>query len=105
MRKLFLLVAAVLPLTGCSSGSPAPASPAPVAQSDNGRWAIVPSGGPPEQTGDERLMYAWRIDTKTGTVEMCSYTDGSPKWDPTNRADIHGPQLACSLESKATGGD
>jgi hypothetical protein len=106
MRKIWLAPLVALAVAGCSGGStPASSTPTPQSESGNGRWAIVPVGGAPAEVGDQRFWYAWRLDTKTGTVEMCSYTDGSAHWDPTNRADIRGPGINCQYEAKATGAD
>jgi hypothetical protein len=104
MREIGLIAIMALAVAGCSSGAPtaAPTSP-PQPEAENGRWAMVPVGGGPEEVGDQRFWYAWRLDTKTGTVEMCSYTDGSAHWNPSNRADMRGPGIVCQYEDKATG--
>ena len=64
MNKLAILAAfCCFPLVGCDR------------KPEIGRWAVIPvpnSTINDEDTG-KLYSYAWRIDTVTGTLEMCYY--------------------------------
>ena len=56
-----LLIAALV-LTGCSKPS----------TRQNGRWVVVPAAA--ALTGGEAGAFsAWRLDTRTGDLELCQY--------------------------------
>jgi len=56
----------------------APAFAQQQATSDNGRYAIVPAGVERDKKQDAIYFHAWRLDTRTGFLEICIYSD-TPK--------------------------
>jgi len=49
---------------------------AAAAAQDNGRWILVPATQSPIMNQGSPFMFAWRLDTKTGAMEMCTYDPG-----------------------------
>jgi hypothetical protein len=45
-------------------------------QGGSGRWVIVPATANPLTNSGNPLIYAWRLDTETGALEMCTYDPG-----------------------------
>jgi hypothetical protein len=43
---------------------------------DQGRWVVVPATSTPVVASATNYIFAWRLDTKTGTLEMCTYDPG-----------------------------
>jgi hypothetical protein len=41
-----------------------------------GRWILVPATSNPVMNEGSPFMFAWRLDTKTGALEMCLYDPG-----------------------------
>src|SRR5262249_20700806 len=72
-----VLLAGVL-LAGCSDPSPKPGPQPLPANTEFGRWVIVPASNEPlsNGTGRQPTYGAWRLDTKTGDLEFCSYYAG-----------------------------
>jgi hypothetical protein len=70
--KRWCAIAAFLLLAACDKSAP-PANASKAAQSEFGRWAIVPAGSN-EKTPNFEAWSAWRLDTKTGSLEFCTYS-------------------------------
>jgi hypothetical protein len=68
---------------------------------ENGRWVVVPANSNPVMNPDTEspLMFAWRLDTRTGALEMCKYDPGG--WT-TNAKKIAPEALNCTQASPAT---
>jgi hypothetical protein len=86
------IVIAIL-LTGCSTGATQPASPP--AEPPN-HWTVVPNG----PTVDHGITYytAWRLDTQTGELALCTYDPGpaTPVMSPDGKKIlVAGPRLVC----------
>jgi hypothetical protein len=93
MRTVLLLIAAVA-LAGCDKPSSKDAA-APPPQDPIGRWAIVPVSGAALHDAQQYLYFAWRIDTVTGSLEMCTFDPGGWKV-PTAPGGIAPQALDCT---------
>lgn len=40
------------------------------------RWIVVPATQNPIMNQGSPFLFAWRLDTKTGALEMCTYDPG-----------------------------
>jgi hypothetical protein len=70
-----LLLGAIIALAGCNKPSSAPPADRQI-----GRWSVVPvSGNPPSDSSQQIAYFAWRIDTVTGSLEMCTFDPGGWK--------------------------
>ena len=49
------------------------------AQSPPGRYQLMPAMGPPIDVRGTLHFHAWRMDTQTGALQMCSYDPGGWK--------------------------
>jgi hypothetical protein len=95
MNKLFLMISAAWLLTACDK--PASSEAVPPAASEIGRWTVVPIAmdKPIFRTSSlqpgtmSAHFFAWRIDTKNGQLEACTY-ETTPERE----------QLTCILERK-----
>jgi hypothetical protein len=71
-RHVAGFIAVSVLLSGC--GQPQhefrASSPAP----ELGRWIIIPAEHEPPSLSAERSWSVWRLDTKTGALDFCSYT-------------------------------
>lgn len=75
----FVVVAATVSLAACDQPAEQTRGVPPPANSEFGRWVVVPASSQPYLAGDPKnvpLYSAWRLDTKTGSLEMCSYDPG-----------------------------
>jgi hypothetical protein len=73
--RVALVCGVALALAGCNEPS-AKEPPVPLpANSEFGRWAVVPASSGITLGGNPYLM-AWRLDTKSGDLEMCIYDPG-----------------------------
>lgn len=73
--KIWPAILVALLLAGCDQ--PASKEPAqPVVKNDFGRWVIVPAANAPSNVAGTLYFFAWRLDTKTGDVEVCTYDPG-----------------------------
>jgi hypothetical protein len=43
---------------------------------DAGRWIVTPATQNPMINQGSPFVFAWRLDTKTGALEMCTYDPG-----------------------------
>src|SRR5580700_8948951 len=68
MRSLFLLALAL------SAAVPVLTNPA--LSQDATRWIVVPATQSPVVNQGSPFIFAWRLDTKTGALEMCTYDPG-----------------------------
>jgi hypothetical protein len=70
-----------------------PAPPAP--PSEVGRWIIVPAStaGPVFIGNRGANFFAWKLDTKTGELEACTYDAGRPDKPETE-------EVTCIAERK-----
>lgn len=95
IRMNFLLACLVVAaLTSASAQTPNTKT----ASSENGRWVVVPATANPVVNQGTPYMFAWRLDTKTGDLEMCTYDPGG--W---TRAISKKPEtLNCSPVTRAT---
>lgn len=61
-------------LAGCEAPtvSEQPKAPAP----EFGRWTIVPALSAPVTVAGTSYLFGWRLDTKTGDLELCTYDPG-----------------------------
>jgi hypothetical protein len=97
VRKVLLTASAALVLFGCEPQKQEAKSPPP-ANSELGRWVVIPAASQPYTAGNPQnipLFSAWRLDTKTGALEMCNYDPGG---ESVNIAE----SLACSKAAEAT---
>jgi hypothetical protein len=74
MMKVGLVLVIALSLMGCDKLASKEVSPPPAASSDFGRWIVVPASNEPTTLSGSTFWSAWRLDTKTGDLEFCSYT-------------------------------
>ncbi len=83
LPRFFALVSVVF-ITGCDhpASTSAQTPPAPPANAEFGRWAVVPVAEKTKEPGVE-MWNAWRLDTKTGDLEFCSYTVSTVGERPT----------------------
>jgi hypothetical protein len=49
------------------------------AQNAPGRWQLLPVYGPPIDVKGTPHYLAWRLDTETGALQMCTYDPGGWK--------------------------
>jgi hypothetical protein len=70
MRKLLALVG-VVALAGCDQSTPIKFEKAE--KTEIGRWKIVAAGND-EKDKNYEGWNAWRLDTKTGALEFCTYS-------------------------------
>ncbi len=71
-----IILAIVLCVLTLSVGQAAGAEPQ--AQSDVGKFVIVPAGNTASSADKMPIRFsAWRLNTETGDVEFCSYTGGA----------------------------
>jgi hypothetical protein len=70
--KPYWIWALLITVSGCEK-PPAAATPPPSAGHEIGRFAVSSAGGNDHSPGTD-LFSAWRIDTKTGDLEFCTYT-------------------------------
>lgn len=90
---------AALVLTSCDQQRKSTTAPLP-ANSEFGRWVVVPAASEPYLAGNPKnipLFSAWRLDTKTGALEMCNYDPGGDSGLPEN--------VNCSKAAEATPSD
>lgn len=40
------------------------------------RWVVVPAAASPVTSSGTPYIFAWRLDTRTGNLEMCTYDPG-----------------------------
>ena len=67
MRILSLLVAGIMLCSSANHGW---------AQNPPGRYQLMPAMGPPVEVRGTLHFHAWRMDTQTGALQMCSYDPG-----------------------------
>jgi hypothetical protein len=62
----------MLALFGCDQQhqQAEPAQPAP----ELGRWTVIPASNEPVLRFGDRVFSAWRLDTKTGALEFCTFS-------------------------------
>jgi hypothetical protein len=98
--KIALLIA--LGLGGCDQPVSKELPPPPLpANSEFGRWTVVPASNAPDIDKNGKVWSAWRLDTKTGDLEFCTYVF-SESLDP-NKMPIE--QLICSMATKGDPSD
>jgi hypothetical protein len=67
---------------------------APAFAQDAGHWVVVPATQGPIFNQGSPFIFAWRLDTKTGALEMCTYDPGG--WmNPTGKMP-HAESLGCT---------
>ncbi len=94
IRNFLLACLVVAALTSARAQAPNTKT----ASSENGRWVVVPATANPLVNQGTPYMFAWRLDTKTGDLEMCTYDPGG--W---TRAVSKKPEtLNCSPVTRAT---
>ena len=55
-------------------------------QGEQRRWVIVPATNSPVTNQGSPFIFAWRLDTQTGALEMCTYDPGG--WpNPVTKGD------------------
>ena len=73
LKRLAYMLAAFL-LTGCDL------QPAKVAESrepvETSRFVLVPASTNPVMSSGTLFLFAWRLDTKSGEVSVCTYDPG-----------------------------
>lgn len=85
---------ALVVLVGCDKQPETAPTSAPPANSEFGRWIVVPAGAPIGD-GQYRETNAWRLDTKTGALEFCTYTEAIvPTTPPTDVLECSQPATA-----------
>ena len=47
------------------------------------RWIVIPATTAPVVSSGSPLLFAWRLDTKTGALAMCTYDPGG--WANANK--------------------
>lgn len=98
MRKLAAL-GLMLVLAGCDQGPKKQAVVQP--PTEIGRWQIVPASTVPYNGGSRSgapVYMAWRIDTRTGALEACSYYGGG---DPLPGGPFSQETFSCSKPIEA----
>lgn len=82
LSEVFLYIAsgaALLSVSACDQVFKPATQPSPVVIAtpppELGRWMVVPVASPIMQDGRPYVL-AWRLDTKTGALEMCTYESG-----------------------------
>jgi hypothetical protein len=66
---------------------------------DRGAWQIVPVQSAPIQDHGEYYWSAWRINTRTGDTEFCTFDSGDPDPNPATTHPNAGG-LTCSPPSR-----
>jgi hypothetical protein len=85
-------------IVGCSSADGQAKTDAQKVD-DRGSWQIVPVQGPPIQDHGEYYWSAWRINTRTGDTEFCTFDSGDPNPSPTTTHPNAGG-ITCSSASQ-----
>lgn len=83
MKYLFLVI-----LMGASSAS----------AEEAGRWTVIPATVAPVVASGTQYLFAWRLDNKTGALEMCTYDPGGWMNPVTKRPASE--ELTCSAPNK-----
>lgn len=91
MKFAHTLIVAIIALAGCTKPEEKVAVDPPKPK-EIGRWQIVSVGSDVvPQYG--RMSYAWRLDTVTGELEMCTY---DPGFTPTQTTSTYkNPSVDC----------
>ena len=101
MSRASLAVAAlgsVAALAGCGPKAPAVSTPAAPNVELPARWALIPAPAPSADRSGHTYLYAWRLDTKQGDVELCVFDSDPPTFNGKPF-----PQLTCSNRDEAVG--
>lgn len=64
----FFIFSLLLPLVAIGSSF--------ASASDGDRWIVVPASQNAVKNQGSPFFFAWRLDTKTGALEMCTYDPG-----------------------------
>jgi hypothetical protein len=70
-----MLVVVAVFLTGCERAATQAERPI-TAASEIGRWQVVPASAQAVMSSGTPFFFAWRIDSKTGALELCTYNTG-----------------------------
>lgn len=90
-------LAVFLACAACTK-APAPTIATPAPEQDKvGRFKITPAGTGPMIIGGHPYLSAWRLDTKTGDLELCTFDP-----DPPTIGKLPAPQLGCSNRDEAS---
>ena len=84
-------------IVGCSSADGQAKTDGPKVD-DRGAWQIVPVQVAPIKDHGEFYWSAWRINTRTGDTEFCTFDSGDPNPNPTTTHPNAGG-LTCSSPS------
>lgn len=95
VRNSFVLLA--MTLGSCSKARPEAVAPSPE-QTQFGRWTITPASNGAVTIDGHPYLLAWRLDTKTGDIELCTF---DPNPQPISGAVP--PALSCSEPAEASG--
>jgi hypothetical protein len=87
-------IALVGAISGCDDRSRDQArTPDPPASNEFGRFVVVPATTVPNLIDGIHYLNAWRLDTKTGDLELCTYYPGGAL-GPNAKADFE--SLSCT---------
>jgi hypothetical protein len=93
-RTFTLIFLSMAALTCRSAQAQSPAS------TENGRWVVVPATTNATSSRGSSFMFAWRLDTKTGALEMWTYDPGGST-NPTTKM-VTPESLNCARPSAAS---
>jgi hypothetical protein len=96
-RLTFPAIALALSMVGCNAKAPAPGQQS--APPEPPRWTITPVASEPMPVGGSHYWSAWRLDTKTGALEFCTFIEGDPVAKTAAQALEH---LDCTAPVKAS---
>jgi hypothetical protein len=68
------------------------------ANKTSGRWTVVPAANGPTVVAGTTYFFAWRLDTQTGNLELCTYDPGG--WKNAVTGYIASESLNCTLPAK-----
>jgi hypothetical protein len=93
--RMFCMLAAFL-LTGCDF------QPTKEAQSrepvETSRFVLVPASNNPVMASGTLFLFAWRLDTKSGEVSVCTYDPGG--WTNASTKQPAPESTSCSAPAK-----
>jgi hypothetical protein len=96
--RIALIIVAVLFTTACDRSTSTSRVPPEVSDKMSGRWAVVPATNGPIVIAGTTYLFAWRLDTQPGNLELCTYDPGGWKNEATGL--ITSESLSCTLPAK-----
>jgi hypothetical protein len=97
-REFAVLLAAAA-LAACGPTAPeASLTPNRATSEQSARWTLIPATDASPTRASHTYLYAWRLDTKQGDLELCVYDPDPPSFNGKPY-----PQLTCSNRDEASG--